>query len=101
MKQLIPSSEFYTFCENYNEYDFEINENTLITDIAGYEDCVIDFLEAIDDEFQINFEEFDFKKYFLDETEIAKSVFKWGYSRSISEELRLSKLYKYIITHRR
>lgn len=94
-------SDFYTFCKHYIKYDFVINENTLVSDIAGYGDCAIDFLETVDYEFGISFEEFDFKKYFLDENEIARSVFKLGYSRPIEKELTLGELYKYMISHRR
>jgi len=59
-------------------------------------------LEDIVEEFGVNFENFDFHQYFLDESELStmtwKSLFKWEKRREIENELTIQMLFDYMIS---
>ncbi|MGM5631626.1 DUF1493 family protein [Apibacter raozihei] len=91
------------FSEKYNDYETEISEVTLVTDIANQGDDVYDLLDSLEEEFNVSFDNFDFKKYFLEEWELSKGCLTFGIikSRKIEHELTIGELYEYMIKNRK
>ncbi|WP_144284008.1 DUF1493 family protein [Chryseobacterium echinoideorum] len=77
--------------------------NTITGDfgINGIE--AFDLLEHLEKEFEMSFEDFDFRKYFLEENEIIKSISWLGLRkpRKIERELTIQKLYEYMLQHKK
>lgn len=66
---------------------------------------VIYLLEDLENEFNVNFETFDFRQYFLNESELNtltwKAIFKREKRREIEEELTVQMLFDYMILHKK
>lgn len=94
-----------SYFTNKYPYDKEFNSLTILRDERRA--CSFDgndaiyLLESLSKKFNVNFENFDFQKYFLDESELntmtVKKIFKLEKQREIKEELTIQMLFNYMM----
>lgn len=91
-----------SFLEKKVTYD---DSFTIHTVLREYEDGIaaVYLFEDLSREFNVNFENFNFHKYFLDEAELNtmtwKSLFQLEKQREIQEELTIQMLFDYMISN--
>lgn len=86
------------------EYPYDLNFTPQVklreseANIDGID--AVDLLENLSKEFHVTFENFDFQKYFLDESELNtmtwKHLFQLKKQREIKEELTVQALFEYM-----
>lgn len=105
--ELTLNNLLFFFDNNYSELgDDKSNSNTKIrndfsNNIDG--DDALEMLESLGETFDVDFSEFNFNSYFLEETEISKGFLGFGLKelRTIENELTIKMLYNYMTSHRR
>jgi len=65
-------------------------------------DDAVELLNSLEKEFNVNFKEFDFNKYFLEEIEISKGLSWFGLIkiRKVQAKITVQELFQYMIQNR-
>lgn len=92
-----------SYIEDEYPYELNISSQTTFVDCSINGDDAIDLFEKLQLRFNVNFENFPFRKYFLEEIEISKGLSWFGLKkqREIQEELTVQMLYDYMIKNKK